>query len=104
VQREVLEETGVRAVPTAIVAVRDQPRSVHNVYVAFAMDYVGGDPVPDGFEVDAAGFYRPEEMEAMNVAPFTRWLVDVALHGRSAGLAADERPVVPLDGYGLFRV
>ncbi|TVY01218.1 NUDIX hydrolase [Cohnella terricola] len=101
--REVAEESGIEAKVKGIVALRDQPRSVHNVYVAFEMDYVGGEPVPDDNEVDAAGFYTLEEMAAMNVAPFTTWLVDVALRGKSAGLAADRDPVVPLNGYGLFR-
>jgi ADP-ribose pyrophosphatase YjhB (NUDIX family) len=103
--REVMEECNVTAKVRSIVALRDQPRSIHNLYVAFAMDYVGGEPTPDGVEVDAAGFYGLEEMEAMNVAPFTKWLVDVALRGnRSAGLAVDRNPVVLLNGYGLFRV
>jgi ADP-ribose pyrophosphatase YjhB (NUDIX family) len=104
IQREVLEEAGVEAVVTRVVALRDQPRSIHNVYVAFSMDYVGGEPTPDGFEVDAAGFYGLEEMESMNVASFTKWLVDVALRGKSEGLQADLNPIVPLEGYGLFRV
>jgi len=102
--REVAEECGIEAKVKGIVALRDQPRSVHNVYVAFEMDYVGGEPVPDDKEVDAAGFYSLEEMADMNVAPFTTWLVDVALHSKSAGLETDRDPVVPLNGYGLFRV
>lgn len=104
IRREVLEESGIDAVARRIVAVRDLPRSVHNVYIAFMMDYVDGEVRPDGLEVDAAGFYSLEEMTSMPVADFTRWLVDVALNGRGEGLSVDERPIVPLDGYGLFRV
>ncbi|WP_246042404.1 NUDIX domain-containing protein [Cohnella pontilimi] len=104
IEREVFEESGVRAVVQNIVAVRDQPRSIHNVYIAFSMEYVAGEPKPDGFEVDAAGFFSSQEMEGMNVAGFTRWLADVALHGREPGLAADRKPIVDLPGYGLFRV
>ncbi len=104
IRREVLEESGIEAIVRGIVALRDQPRSIHNLYVAFSMDYVSGEPVPDGFEVDAAGFYSLEEMETMNVASFTKWLVDVALRGKSDGLALDRDPVVPLEGYGLFRI
>jgi ADP-ribose pyrophosphatase YjhB (NUDIX family) len=102
--REVEEEAGVRAVVKSVVALRDQPRAIHNVYIAFAMEYVEGEPVPDGVEVDAAGFYSLEEMAEMNVAGFTRWLVDVAFQGKTEGLAIDREPVVQLDGYGLFRV
>jgi ADP-ribose pyrophosphatase YjhB (NUDIX family) len=102
--REVLEETGIHAAVKSVVALRDQPRTIHNVYIAFAMDYLGGEPVPDGVEVDAAGFYSLQEMETMNVAGFTRWLVNAAVHGQSEGLKLDEDPIVPLDGQGLFRV
>jgi ADP-ribose pyrophosphatase YjhB (NUDIX family) len=102
--REVAEETGVTAKITSVVAVRDQPRSIHNVYIAFAMDYVDGELKPDGYEVDAAGFFSLEEMQSMNVAGFTHWLVDIALNGKAEGLTVDGNPIVPLNEYGLFRV
>ncbi|PYI55219.1 NUDIX hydrolase [Paenibacillus flagellatus] len=104
IEREVEEEAGVVARAAGIVAVRDQPRDVHNVYIAFAMEYVSGEPKPDNREVDAAGFFGPEEMAEMNVAPFTRWLVDVALNGRSDGLERDERTELPIRHAGLFKV
>ncbi|WP_315970531.1 NUDIX hydrolase [Paenibacillus sp. PAMC21692] len=101
--REVMEESGIEAVVTGVAALRDQPRDIHNVYIAFAMDYVGGEPRPDDYEVDAAGFFTLDEMAEMNVAPFTRWLADIAFRGQSAGLLKDTAPIVPLNGYGLFR-
>ncbi|MFC5649995.1 NUDIX domain-containing protein [Paenibacillus solisilvae] len=105
IQREVKEEAGIDAVVRSVVAVRDQPRFIHNVYIAFSMDYVAGEPTPDGFEVDAAGFFSLEEMGEMNVAGFTKWLVNIALEPQhSAGLKPDLEPIVQLDGYGLFRV
>ncbi|OXM16985.1 NUDIX hydrolase [Paenibacillus herberti] len=104
VRREVIEETGIEAVVTGVAALRDEPRLIHNLYVAYSMEYVAGEPIPDGLEVDAAGFFSREEMESMNVASFTRWLADVALSSRSEGLRLDENPIVPLKGYGLFRV
>lgn len=103
IEREVLEETGVTARVAGVVAVRDQPRVIHNVYIAFAMEYVSGEPQPDGVEVDAAGFYSVAEMADMNVAAFTKWLVDVALNGKAPGLTRDSVPETPLSGYGLFR-
>jgi ADP-ribose pyrophosphatase YjhB (NUDIX family) len=103
IRREVLEETGVEASVINVVAIRDQPRSIHNVYIAFAMDYIGGEPKADGVEVDAAGFFSLEEMESMQVASFTRWLIDVALNAGTSGLALDKQPPVPLEGNGLFR-
>jgi len=104
IRREVMEESGVEAVVRSVVALRDQPRGIHNVYIAFSMEYISGEPTPDGVEVDAAGFYSLEEMGEMNIAPFTQWLVDVALRGRAEGLLMDHNPIVPLHGYGLFKV
>lgn len=101
--REVWEEAGVVAVVKDIVAVRDQPRNIHNIYIAFSMDYVSGEPIADGVEVDGAGFFSPEEMADMQVATFTRWLVDVAMSNNKAGLSMDTSPVIPMNGYGLFR-
>lgn len=103
VQREVMEECGVQAIVKNVVALRDQPRSIHNLYVAFKMEYVSGEPAPDNVEVDAAGFFTLQELKSMDVASFTQWLVDVAFHDRSQGLRVDSEPVVPLNGYGLFR-
>ncbi|WP_240762262.1 NUDIX hydrolase [Paenibacillus thalictri] len=99
--REVMEETGVTATVRGIVALRDQPRDIHNVYVAFAMDYVDGEPVPDGVEVDAAGFFSLEEMKQMQVAGFTQWLVDIAIHGDMQGLLPDKEPNAPFQGSGF---
>ncbi|WP_308422994.1 NUDIX hydrolase [Paenibacillus marchantiophytorum] len=102
--REVLEESGVQAKVTRLVAVRDLPRSIHNVYIAFEMAYVGGEPIPDGVEVDAAGFFSLQEMASMPVADFTRWLIDVALHSKDEGLTQDQEPIIHMEGYGLYRV
>jgi len=84
--REVHEETNVTAQIESVVALRDLPGKIHNVYIAFSMRYSGGEPVPDGLEVDKAGFYSLQEMESMKVAGLTRWLVDIAYHGSLDGL------------------
>jgi ADP-ribose pyrophosphatase YjhB (NUDIX family) len=102
--REVYEEAGVEAKVKGIVAVRDQPREIHNLYVAFEMEYISGEPVPDGYEVDDAGFYTYEETQSMNVASFTKWLVDVAFQAKSSGLTKETLAIAPLDKYGLFRI
>ncbi|MCM3728991.1 NUDIX hydrolase [Neobacillus cucumis] len=102
--REVEEESGIKAKVKGIVAIRDLPRNIHNLYVAFAMEYMCGIPRPDGVESDEAGFYSLEEIESMNVAPFTRWLIQVAYHGESKGLIKDNDPVVPIHDSILFKV
>lgn len=92
--REVKEEAGINAKVNRIVAIRDLPRQVHNLYIAFAMEYLDGEPNPDGIESDEAGFYSHEEIEIMNVAPFTRWLVKVAFEGKERGLNKDEETML----------
>lgn len=101
--REVFEETGVRAQIKSIVALRDQPRSIHNVYIAFEMDYIEGEPEPDGVEVDQAGFFSLEEIQDMEVASFTRWLLDVALHVTDGGLIMDQKATDQGNGDVFFR-
>lgn len=103
VVREVMEETGVSARISSIVAVRDQPRAVHNLYLAFAMDYMEGDIVPDGVEVDAAGFFSQEELNSMPVAEFTKWLIELAFDRRDEGLVKDQSEYESLKQAGLFR-
>ncbi|KKI90610.1 NUDIX hydrolase [Bacillus sp. SA1-12] len=102
--REVEEEAGIKAKVRSVVAIRDLPRSVHNLYIAFAMDYLEGIPSPDGIESDEAGFYSIEETESMNVAPFTKWLIHLAYNGKTEGLLKDTNPFVPLDDHVLFRI
>ena len=102
--REVEEESGIKAKVNNILALRDLPRGIHNLYVAFGMEYISGTPRPDGMESDDAGFYSVEEMKSMNVADFTKWLVQIALHGHTEGLIKDQNPIVPLKDHGLFRI
>jgi ADP-ribose pyrophosphatase YjhB (NUDIX family) len=104
IRREVLEESNIHAEVKGILALRDQPRAIHNLYIAFEMAYVDGEPIPDGQEVDDAGFFSFEEMESMNVAVFTRWLVDVVKKAKTEGLMIDQQATPPLNSYGLFRV
>lgn len=104
IEREVKEEAGIEARTVGIVAVRDQPRDIHNVYIAFEMEYVGGEPVPDQYEVDGAGFFSPEEIAELNVAPFTKWLADIAFNGQTGGLEKDNENELQFRHAGLFKV
>lgn len=104
VEREVLEETGVSAKVIDIRAIRDQSRDTHNLYVAFAMEYVSGEPVADELEVDAAGFFSLEEMAQMNVASLTKWLVDVALTSTGNAMHVDDVDLGYSGTHKLFRV
>lgn len=101
--REVYEETNVTATVSEVLAIRDQPGQVHNVYIAFVLDYVAGHPQPDGIEVDEAGFFGPTDLAAMNVANLTLWLIDAVSRKSASGLLMDTAPAVPMRSAGLFR-
>ncbi|WP_430788520.1 NUDIX domain-containing protein [Virgibacillus flavescens] len=101
--REVFEETGVTTQVKGVVALRDLPQKVHNIYIAFMMEYIEGDPVPDGVEVDRAGFYDLREMKTMNVDVFTLWLFDIALNEKQVGLIVDDNPIASLSERSFFR-
>ncbi|GMA63919.1 NUDIX hydrolase [Alicyclobacillus fastidiosus] len=103
VEREVFEETGVTAKVDRVVALRDQPRQVHNLYVAFSLRYEHGEPRADGVEVDDVGFFTVDEMEGMNVAGLTRWLVEVSRTSDGHGLSLDHSKYVTSDQNWLFR-
>lgn len=105
--REVMEETSVQAVATHIVAMRSRvsQEDTHDLYVAFAMDYVGGEPVADGEEVDATRFWSMDEaLASPDVMPFTKALLGVLKQG--GGLTP--KPFTPSMGgakhYELFGV
>jgi len=64
VVREVAEETGIQASVRGIVGVRtrgDGPRS--DTYVMFLLDWLAGEPQPDGQEIDEARFFTREELD-----------------------------------------
>lgn len=104
VEREVLEETGIVAKAKRIVAIRDQHRQQHNLYVAFEMSYVSGEPKADDFEVDAAGFFSLAEMADMPVAAMTHWLIRVAEDSDNQGLGMDDTEFPYPGRHRLFRV
>ena len=99
--REVFEETGITSKVNGIIALWGFTRDIHNVYIAFSMDYVEGNPQPDNVEVDGAGFFSLNEMESINVAGLTRQLATTAFENPSHGLISDTKPV---SGHELYRV
>lgn len=86
VEREVAEETGVRARVVGVLGVRHRvtPEG-SDLYVVFGLRPVGRPPAPhpDVAEVDAAGFFALPELATLpNLAEFTRQIVYVALGRR----------------------
>src|SRR5690625_4130284 len=84
--REVLEETGVTTKVKSIVRLEDYPGRVNNVYIRFLMEYLDGVAQQDEVEVDGAGFFSLEEMNAMDVADMTRGLAKIAFEHETVRL------------------
>ena len=80
--REVLEETGLRARPVGILAIRHAPvKDSQNAYIVFGMELVGppGDLKPEGNgkEIARAGFFAPREFAALgDMGLISRWLAE----------------------------
>ena len=102
--REVLEETGVTTKVKSIVMLGDYPGRVHNIYIGFMMEYVEGQPQPDGVEVDDANFFSLKEMKSMDIADMTRGLAKIAFEYQSVGLLSNPLPKTVLNGYTFFNV
>ncbi len=84
VEREVLEEAGIAAKVTDVVAFRHSPGErvgrASNIYVVFRLAPEQGEPHPDGHEALDAGFFTPDEIKAMErVTPMSLWAIEQAL-------------------------
>lgn len=102
--REVLEETGVTTKVKSIVMLGDYPGRVHNIYIGFLMEYLGGQPQPDEVEVDGADFFSLEEMKSMDVADMTRGLAQIAFDHQTVGLQLNDSPKTEFNGYKFFNM
>lgn len=77
-EREVFEESNIRAEAEGIIAVRSRIRTplTTDCYLVFQMIYLEGIPRPDGKEVDEAKFLSHEEIDRCeNVVNLTRIIV-----------------------------
>jgi ADP-ribose pyrophosphatase YjhB (NUDIX family) len=91
IEREVLEETGVRGRAGPLLAVRHLVgRRANDTFLVLQMSDEGGEPRPDGVEVSEAAFMPLEGLVASaDSAPFTR-----AVAARLSGVSG-----WPIDGY-----
>ncbi len=71
VVREVAEEAGVTAAVDGVLAIRNRyDADVGNsVYVVLLMHPLSGDPQPDDREVDRAGYFSLEDIQALDQVP-----------------------------------
>ena len=82
VVREIYEETRIPAVVDGLVGVRHRVKEGDNsTYLIFGMTPTEShDPIPDGREVDAAGYFTLEEIEAFSsdeLPALNRWVARV---------------------------
>jgi ADP-ribose pyrophosphatase YjhB (NUDIX family) len=78
VEREVWEETGIKAESQGIIAVRSRCRDsdTTDCYIVFLMNYLEGEPRADGYEVDDVRFFTGEQLTGLeNVIVLTRIIV-----------------------------
>lgn len=105
-EREVQEETGIVGRAGDLLGVRHRVADgINDTFLIFRMDYVSGDPRPDGVEVSAAAFVPEAELSAASdSAPFTKAMIERATHVRGMRLS-DYRPPTPFkegESYLLF--
>jgi ADP-ribose pyrophosphatase YjhB (NUDIX family) len=92
VVREVAEEAGVQAEVIGVLGMRSRynPENGNSMYVVMLMRPLSGDPTPDGKEVDRAGYFSLEEIQALEQVP------PINLEVARRALAADQRLHEPL--------
>jgi ADP-ribose pyrophosphatase YjhB (NUDIX family) len=96
VVREVAEEAGVQAEVVGVLGIRSRynPDNGNSIYVVLLMRPISGEPTPDGKEVDRAGFFSLEEIQALEQVP------PINLEVARRALAADQRLLEPVKVLG----
>ena len=77
-RREIFEEVSIRVDDIRYFASQSWPFP-HSLMLGFNARYSSGEVVPDGTEIESAGFYSPEEIRNMNIpdkASIARRLID----------------------------
>ncbi len=91
VVREVAEEAGVQAEVVGVLGIRNRysPDNGNSIYVVMLMRPISGEPTPDGEEVDRAGYFSLEEIQALEQVP------PINLEVARRALSADQRLLAP---------
>lgn len=78
VVRELREETGLEGQPLGIICLRNIPKPGRNEFYVCFLCEVSPDaqPVPDGDESTQARFVHPTEFDALDLSPFSRFVVE----------------------------
>ena len=91
VVREVAEEAGVTAEVKGILGVRNRydPDVGNSMYIVLLLAPVDGEPTPDQHEVDRAGYFSLEEIQALEQVP------PINLEIAQRALAPDQKLLLP---------
>lgn len=89
--REVLEEAGVTSEVEGVLGIRSRYDSElgNGVYVVILLRPIGGEPRPDGRQVDRAGYFALEEIRDLSPLPPINWEIAQRI------LAPDRRVLTP---------
>lgn len=92
VVREVAEEAGVQAEVVGVLGIRNRydPDTGNSIYVVLLLRPIGGEPTPDGQEVDQARYFTLDEITALGQVPA------INLEVARRALGADPRLLEPL--------
>jgi 8-oxo-dGTP diphosphatase len=104
VQREVLEETGVKAEIEGLIAVRSRVTDGENsAYFVFLLRATDDKAQADGFEVDEARFFTLAEVEALpGLQALSRLVVTQALQDEVTVLTFHTHPQIPPEEYVIY--
>ena len=91
VVREVAEEAGVTAEVKGVLGVRNRydPDVGNSMYIVLLLSPVHGEPTPDQHEVDQAGYFSLEEIQALEQVP------PINLEIAQRALAPDQKLLLP---------
>lgn len=91
VVREVAEEAGVQAEVIGVLGMRSRydPDSGNSMYVILLLRPIGGEPTPDGHEVDQARYFTLDEIKALEQVP------PINMEVAKRALAVDPRLLIP---------
>ncbi len=78
VVRELKEETGLDGRPVGIICLRNIPQAARNeFYICFLCEVdPDAEPIPDGIESTQARFVRSDEFDAIDLSPFSRYVIE----------------------------
>ena len=105
VEREVMEETGVRAIARGIMAVRSLilPDSRVEVYLVFLMEYVAGEAMANSpAEIEAVGYFTLEQLKHLNVTPLASAILNQVLTQPPSPLPLQFNFIHNAPGYRLY--